>query len=75
VSLNSQEYIVESTRGDVPLLPVEEAQRYEPVHYFNDQKVMAVPGRTVMVPFGACYSDWLRDYVQWSYITHSGRRL
>lgn len=68
VNLGGKEYVVESTRGDVSMLPVEEAGRYEVVHYFNDQKVLAVPGRTVMVPFAACYSNWLRDYLQWSYI-------
>jgi transglutaminase-like putative cysteine protease len=62
------EYIVESTRGDVPMVDVSVASRYEPVHYFNDTVVMAVPGRTLMVPFSACYSDWLRDYLNWSYI-------
>jgi len=67
-NIGSGEYIVESTRNDVPLLEVSKAPRYEPVHYFNDQTVLAVPGRTVMTPFEACYSEWLKDYLQWSYI-------
>jgi transglutaminase-like putative cysteine protease len=69
VNIGGSEYIVESTRDDVPMLPVQKASRYEPVHYFNDQVMLAVPGRTVMQPFGACYSNWLRDYLDWAYIS------
>jgi transglutaminase-like putative cysteine protease len=68
VNINGKEYIVESTRNDVPMMEVAQAERYEPVHYFNDTIVLAVPGKTVMTPFGACYSEWLRDYLQMSYI-------
>ncbi len=66
--INGYTYILESTRDDVPFLPIEKASRYEPVHYVNDKKVLAVPGRTVMTPFSACYSNWLRDYLHWAYI-------
>ncbi len=68
VNLGGTEYIVEATRNDVPMLDVRKAARYQPVHYFNDQQMLAVPGRTVMTPFEACYSSWLRDYLNWSYI-------
>ena len=68
LAMGGQDYVMESTRADVPLLETYKAPRYEPVHYLNDSKVLAVPGRTVMTPFGACYSDWLRDYIQWTYI-------
>ena len=67
-NINGQEYILEATRNDVPLLPVEKADRYEPVHYANDKEIYAVPGRTVMTPFHACYSNWLKDYLDWAYI-------
>jgi transglutaminase-like putative cysteine protease len=68
VELGGQSYIVEATRPDVPMVPAKEATRYEPVHYFNDQVVLAVPGRTVMTPFEACYSTWLHDYLDMTYI-------
>lgn len=68
VDIGSCCYIVEATRNDVPMIITDQAERYQPVHYFNDKGVLAVPGRTVMTPFQACYSDWLRDYLQWSYI-------
>lgn len=67
VNLDS-EYIVEATRNDVPMVLAAVAKRYEPVHYFNDQTVMAIPGRTVMTPYANAYSEWLRDYLAWSYI-------
>ena len=72
VSMNGGAYIVEATRNDVPLVEVGKAQRYEAVHYFNDQNILAVPGRTVLVPFSACYSNWLRDYLAWGYINEGG---
>ncbi len=68
ISLQGKDYILESTRGDVPMIEAKAGDRYEPVHYFNDAVVLAMPGRTVMTPFSACYSDWLRDYIQWSYV-------
>lgn len=67
-NLNGISYILESTREDVPPVDANEAVRYEPVHYFNDKVVYAIPGRTLMVPFSACYSTWLRDYLNWAYI-------
>lgn len=69
VILNGQEYILESTRADVPsLIPTFQTKRYEPVHYFNDQAVYTVEGKTVLTPFTACYSTWLKDYLDWAYI-------
>jgi transglutaminase-like putative cysteine protease len=72
VNVGGKEYIVESTRNDVPMLAVEKAARYEPVHYFNDKTVLAVPGRTVMEPYQACYSSWLKDYIDWAYVHEGG---
>lgn len=66
------DYIVESTRGDVPMIAAEVGDRYEPVHYFNDTVVYAMPGRTLMIPFSACYSQWLKDYLNQSYISYMG---
>lgn len=66
--INGQVFILEATRNDVPLLPVEKADRYEAVHYVNDKQLYAVPGRTVLTPFSACYSSWLKDYLHWAYI-------
>ena len=69
VSLNGQDYIIESTRADVsPLVPASTAERYEAVHLFNDESAYAIEGRTVMEPMTACYSTWLSDYLNWSYI-------
>lgn len=68
VLINGTEYIVESTRNDVPMVVASLAKRYEPVHYFNDEVVLAVPNRTVMVPFEAKYSNWLGEYLNWGYI-------
>ena len=62
------DYVVEATRPDVPPVPAANAARYEPVHLFNDETVTAIPGKTVMTPFRACYSTWLKDYLDWSYI-------
>jgi transglutaminase-like putative cysteine protease len=70
VELGGQSWIVEATRADVSMVLASEAKRYEPVHYFNDQVVLAVPGRTVMTPFSACYSSWLHDYLDTAYINH-----
>jgi len=67
--LGGTNYIIETTRADVPaLVPASAAERYEAVHLFNDQKVLAVEGRTIMEPMTECYSTWLRDYLSWSYI-------
>jgi hypothetical protein len=72
VQVGGDSYIVESTRNDVPLSIASLTDRYEPVHYFNDQVVLAVPGRTVLTPFSACYSSWLKDYLDMAYIQHGG---
>ena len=67
--LNNINYIVESTRPDVhPLVLAAATPRYESVHYFNDECAYAIEGRTVMEPFTACYSTWLKDYLDWGYI-------
>ena len=71
-NIEGGEFIVEATRDDVPMLDVARATRYEPVHYFNDREMMVVPNRTLMTPFSACYSEWLRDYLQWSYLNGGG---
>lgn len=70
--IDNIDYILESTRNDVPLLPVIKGTRYEPVHYVNDKRVYAVPGRTVMTPYHDCYSSWLKDYIDWAYINGGG---
>jgi len=66
--INGKPFILESTRNDVPMIQADTAERYEPVHYFNDVEGLVVPGRTVLTPFQACYSAWLKDYLDWSYI-------
>jgi len=64
-----QEYISESTTPNVPVMvPADTAKRYEAVHYFNDKEVLAVEGKTQMIPMTACYSSWLSDYLNWAYI-------
>lgn len=69
VILNSQPYIMESTRGDMqPLVPSQVADIYEDILYFNDEFVMAIEDRTLLTPFSAVYADWLRDYLDFAYI-------
>jgi hypothetical protein len=69
LKLDGQEYFMESTTPTAPpLVPASAATRYEPVHYFNDVSVLAVEGRTQMVPMSHCYSTWLSDYLNWAYI-------
>lgn len=69
VTLNGQDYIIETTRPDVPaLVPVYSAKRYEAVHLFNDETAYAIEGKTVLEPFTACFSTWLSDYLDWAYI-------
>ena len=69
VKLGGRDYIMESTRPDVPpLVLADAADRYEAVHLFNDQEVYAIEGKTVLEPFAACYSTWLKDYLDWAYI-------
>lgn len=67
-------YVVESTRADIETFIPEDqtTEVYEPVHYFNDQQLYAVEGRTVMEPFSACYSSWLHNYLDWAYIKSGG---
>lgn len=72
-NIHGQPFIVEATRNDVPMIPADIAERYQPVHYFNDKVIYAVPGRTVMTPFQACFSSWLKDYLDWTYIHGGGR--
>ncbi len=67
--LGGQDYIIETTRPDVPALVLASSvDRYEAVHLFNDETAYAIEGRTVMEPMTACYSTWLSDYLDWSYI-------
>lgn len=69
VKLNGAEYIMETTRPDIPPFVLAYlADRYEPVHFFNDQEVKTIEGRTVMVPYAMAYSTWLKDYLDWTYI-------
>lgn len=68
VQLGGKNYIMEATRNDVPLVPLDAAMIYEPVHYFNDKETWAVEGRTVMTPYANAYSSWLKDYLNWGYI-------
>ena len=75
VNLNGRDYIIESTRPDVrTLVPTTSTDRYEAIHYFNDQRLYAVPGKTVLEPFTKCFSTWLRDYLDWAYIEGRGRK-
>lgn len=62
------DYILESTRQDVPMVPVALAERYEAVHLFNDEQIFAIEGKTLMLPMTKCYSTWLKDYLNWTYI-------
>ena len=67
------QYIMESTRDDIPaFIPAEGLEMYEPVIYFNDKGVEAVPGRTLLIPFSAVYADWLSDYINKSAIQGRG---
>jgi len=69
LNLDDGEHYMESTMPTAPpMVPATAAQRYEAVHYFNDEKVLAIEGRTVLTPFTACYSEWLRSYLHWAYI-------
>jgi hypothetical protein len=72
INYNGSDFISEATRADVPtMIPVNSATRYEAVHLFNDKEVYAIPGKTVMEPFQACYSSWLADYLDWGYIAEN----
>lgn len=71
VSLKRPEgdYIMESTVSNIPaMVPAAAADRYEPVHHFNDVEVLAVEGRTQLMPMSAFYSTWLSEYLNWAYI-------
>ena len=69
VHLNDKTYISETTRPDVPALVLASvADRYEPVHYFNDKEAYAIEGKTVLEPFANFYSTWLKDYLDFAYI-------
>jgi transglutaminase-like putative cysteine protease len=72
--INGTDYTMESTTDQVPaLVPSIKTTRYEPVHYFNDVEVLAVPGRTQLVPFTDVYSTWLTDYLHWASIEKDAR--
>ena len=63
------EQVMETTVPTAPLMvPAVKATRYEPVHYFNDDVVYAVEGKTQLQPMAAVYSTWLSDYLNWAYI-------
>lgn len=67
--LSGEEDIMESTTPTVPpRVPASAADRYEAVHHFNDKIVLAVEGKTQLVPMTYCYSTWLSDYLNWAYI-------
>jgi len=66
--LGGIDYILEATRQDVPMVPVALAERYEAVHLFNDEQIFAIEGKTLMLPMTKCYSTWLKDYLNWTYI-------
>lgn len=69
VRVEGIEYISETTRADVPpMILAVVAERYEEVHLFNDVDSYAIEGKTALEPFSACYSTWLRDYLDWTYI-------
>jgi len=71
ISLNieGQEFVMESTTPTAPpMVPASMAKRYEAVHYFNDAEVLAVEGKTQMIPMTACYSSWLTNYLNWVWI-------
>lgn len=69
VRVGDRAYIVETTRPDVEaMIPAISTDRYEAVHFFNDQTAYAIEGRTVMQPFSRCFSTWLKDYLDWAYI-------
>jgi hypothetical protein len=69
LNLDGEEYVMESTTPTAPpLVPISAANRYEPVHYFNDQVVQVVEGKSQILPYTLCYSTWLADYLKWAYI-------
>jgi len=74
LNIDDEWYTMESTMPTAPpLIPIAQTKRYEVVHFFNDQGVQAVESRTQMIPFTACYSTWLHDYLSWAYINRETR--
>lgn len=73
-NINGEEYIMESTRGDMqPMVAARAADIYEDIVHFNDQEVSAIEGRTLLTPFTRVYADWLRDYLDFAYINGVGK--
>jgi len=71
---NGESYVMESTRADMkPMVPASAADIYESVVYFNDEEVSFIEGRTVVEPFTAVYIEWLKDYLDWTYIAGGGQ--
>jgi hypothetical protein len=69
LKFGDEEYIMESTTPTAPpLVPISAANRYEAVHYFNDQVVQVVEGKSQILPYTLCFSTWLSDYLDWVYI-------
>jgi hypothetical protein len=67
--IDGEEYIMESTRGDMkPMVAAKVAEVYEAILFFNDKEVEAIEGRTLLTPFAAVYADWLKDYLDWAFI-------
>ena len=74
LKLDGEDYIMESTTPKAPAMVASHlVERYEAVHFFNDEKVLAVEGKTQLFPYTDVYSSWLSDYLNWAYI-HGDRR-
>lgn len=71
INMDDEWFTMETTMPTAPpLIPITQTKRYEVVHFFNDQGVQAIEGRTQMIPFTTCYSTWLHDYLSWAYINN-----
>jgi len=69
VLYNSYPIIMESTKSDMqPMVAAQVAEIYEPVIYFNDESVSAIPGKAVITPYAAVYTKWLKDYLDFAFI-------
>ena len=69
VTLDDIDYILETTHADmVPFTERIKQDIYEDVIYVNDQGTYALEGRTLIQPFCAVYAEWLKDYLNWTYI-------
>jgi hypothetical protein len=69
LKLPEGEQIMETTVPSAPpMVSAAKATRYESVHYFNDEEVYAVEGRTQLIPMAAVYSTWLGEYLNRVYI-------